>query len=967
MHRNPLSRWLTAALGLVVLALLASGAWFLNVQEQGLRRETEADLGAIARLKVDQITQWRAERLADAAVIAKDPFLVEVIARWLAAPQVEDAGQILAYFRSLQEHYHYYDVLLADAEGQVRLSLGGYVGPLHDDVAQAQAAALADRRPALSRLHAGPGDLPPHIDTIAPLFAGQAGTSEPLGAIILQSDARQFLYPLIQTWPTPSDSAETLLVRREGDEVLFLNDLRFQPGAALTLRFPLDQADLPAVMAVQGREGVVQGVDYRGVEVLAALQAVPDSPWFLVAKMDEAEALATLRRETTLILALLLGLVFTAAVGGAAIWQRSAAAHYRAVYQAEQRHRVTLMSVGDGVITTDVEGQVELLNPAAEALTGWSQAEARGERLAEVFHIVDEETRRPAEDPVHRVLREGRVVGLANHTLLLARDGTARPIADSGAPIRDEKGEISGVVLVFQDQTEERAAQKALRESQELNQAIIDCSPLALYSIDLEGDVLSWNASAERIFGWTADEVIGKPLPIVPPDKEKEFASLRERLRAGQGFSGMEIVRQKKDGTRFTASLSTAPLYDDQGNIYGIMAALEDITERKRAEAEREAALEALRESEDKFKHVFEAANVGKSITLPGGEINVNQAFADMLGYTREELSGRTWQELTPADEIESIQKMLAPLLEGKKGADRLTKRYLHKDGSHVWADVSVAMRRDDAGRPLYFVTTIVDISRRKRAEEEIKALNAELEARVKARTRELHEAQEQLVRQERLAVLGQLAGGIGHELRNPLGVISNAVYFLKLVQPDASDEAQEYLHILESEARNAAKIVDDLLDFARIKSVDREPVSAEELAAAALARYPAPAGVDVMLDFPAALPALHVDPGQMQQVLGNLLTNAYQAMPGGGALTISARQEDRVVAFSVADTGAGIPPQTLDKIFEPLFTTRARGIGLGLAVSHNLVEANDGRIEVDSKPGKGSTFTLFLPKAKDG
>jgi two-component system cell cycle sensor histidine kinase/response regulator CckA len=264
----------------------------------------------------------------------------------------------------------------------------------------------------LTDLRAGPGDLLPRIDTIAPFFAGTGETSDLAGAVVLQNDARQFLYPLIQSWPTPSDSAETLLVRRDGDDVLFLNDLRHQANTALTLRFPLSRTDLPMVMAALGREGVVQGVDYRGVAVLAALKAVPNSPWFLVAKVDAEEALSVWRRESALILALFLGLMLAATAATGVVWQGNQKAHYQALFQAEAarlaseaRHRTTLLSVGDGVIVTDAEGRVELLNPVAEA---------QGRPLAEVFHIVNEETHQPVENPGARVLREGRVVGLAN-------------------------------------------------------------------------------------------------------------------------------------------------------------------------------------------------------------------------------------------------------------------------------------------------------------------------------------------------------------------------------------------------------------------------------------------------------------------------------------------------------------------------------------------------------------------------
>jgi two-component system, cell cycle sensor histidine kinase and response regulator CckA len=211
---------------------------------------------------------------------------------------------------------------------------------------------------------------------------------------------------------------------------------------------------------VTGKEGIFDGNDYRGSKVTAVLKGIPGSPWFIVAKEDTAELFAPSRFRAFLILALILGLAAAAAAVGVALRQRTEASAYRARLLAEtarregeERYRITLLSVGDGVISTDAIGKVELLNPVAEALTGWPQKEARGRRLEEVFHIVNEDTRDPVENPVARVAREGLVVGLANHTLLIGRDGAEHSIADSGAPIRNEAGEILGVVLVFRDVT----------------------------------------------------------------------------------------------------------------------------------------------------------------------------------------------------------------------------------------------------------------------------------------------------------------------------------------------------------------------------------------------------------------------------------------------------------------------------------------------------------------------------------
>ncbi len=251
-----------------------------------------------------------------------------------------------------------------------------------------------------------------------------------------------------------------------------------------------------------------------------------------------------------------------------------------------------------------------------------------------------------------------------------------------------------------------------------------------------------------------------------------------------------------------------------------------------------------------------------------------------------------------------------------------------------------------------------------RRAKEELKEYSQRLESTVT----ELSEAQEQLVRREKLAVLGQMAGSVSHELRNPLGAITNAVYYLNMVHTDADESTRECLDIISIEVGRSNKIITDLLDLTRIQSAERKEVTVSALVAQALLSQPPPGEINVRDSVASDLPPVCVDPEQIGgQVLVNLLANAYQAMPEGGELIISAQAEQDQAVISIADSGCGIPPENAEKIFEPLFTTKARGIGLGLAISRNLVQANGGSMCATSAgvPGQGSTFTIRLPLAQ--
>lgn len=264
------------------------------------------------------------------------------------------------------------------------------------------------------------------------------------------------------------------------------------------------------------------------------------------------------------------------------------------VYRREQeRWRVTLSSIGDAVISTDARGLVAFLNPVAEQLTGWKLADARNQHLDTVFHIVNEGTRKAVESPVAKVLRDGGIVGLANHTLLIAKDGTERPIDDSAAPILDAFGAILGVVLVFRDVSERRSAElAALRLA-----AIVEGSDDAIIGKDLNGTVTSWNPGAQRIFGYTEAEMIGKPIFILlPPDRYEEEQNILNRLQRGERVEHFDTLRVRKDGQCIHVSITVSPIRDGEGHIVGASKIARDVTALRTAQEQLRAHAAQLEE-----------------------------------------------------------------------------------------------------------------------------------------------------------------------------------------------------------------------------------------------------------------------------------------------------------------------------------------------------------------------------------
>jgi len=422
-------RTFVAAFVLVALVLVGCGYGYYRTQAAAIRLSKYESIAAISTTKVGQIVQWRKERLSDARRATRGPVLrreaAEIVHQTATPAVFEELRNIIAV---AQEDGVYANIFLVDPEGNVLLAAKDIQHPAVTPITkQALTAALASKEPVMSSFF--PDLKHVHIDTVA---AVRDAEGKAIGALILRSNAEDYLYPLIQSWPMPSRSAETLLVQREGNELVFLNELRHKKETALVLREPLSQTSLPAVQAVLGRQGMFIGKDYSGKAVMADLSAIPGTPWCLVAKVDQEEILAEARYRAAMTCLVVGAFILLAGSVTAFAYGRKQTGLLQRILDVERQERdnqemfrTTLYSIGDGVLTSDTQGCVREMNPVAEWLTGWTEAEARGRPLEEVFVIINHETRATVPNPVETVLRDGVVVGLANHTLN-TRSPTAR-------------------------------------------------------------------------------------------------------------------------------------------------------------------------------------------------------------------------------------------------------------------------------------------------------------------------------------------------------------------------------------------------------------------------------------------------------------------------------------------------------------------------------------------------------------
>ena len=477
--------------------MVAGGVWLYYVQAASLRERAEAELAAIASLKIDQIESWRTQHLRTAERLTESRLYAEIIEAWLDDPSAETAGGIVARMRAEQPSNDYFEVLLVDAEGIERLRLGEGNADIHGHVQDAVLDAIERGEPALTHLHIGPGDLPAHIDVIAPLYYQLDGELVSPGAIVLQSAAEDFLYPLVQSWPTPSETAETALVARDGEYALFLNDLRHVDGAALELRIPLTESDNPAVMAVTGVTGLVEGVDYRGERVFAYLAPIEGSEWFMVTKIDVDEALAEWRARAAAIVALVTGLVVLIVAGLGLAWQRSRADQLGALLAAERGLREKeqeLLSLFEaaplGLGTTRNRVFTDVSDRFCE-MAGYSRDELLG-MDSRMLYVDDDEYERVGRELYSTDLQDGPQTV---ETTFVRSDGTLVDVLVSAAAL-DPGDAARGASFAALDISERKRVEEQVSEHNALLESLVRISQTPV-------------ASAEEYLGFVLGEALG--------------------------------------------------------------------------------------------------------------------------------------------------------------------------------------------------------------------------------------------------------------------------------------------------------------------------------------------------------------------------------------------------------------------------------------------------------------------------
>jgi PAS domain S-box-containing protein len=550
-----------------------------------------------------------------------------------------------------------------------------------------------------------------------------------------------------------------------------------------------------------------------------------------------------------------------------------------------------------------------------------------------------------------RIMKSGKTADIEDEYV---QDGQKAFVHTVKTPVKDENDNVVGIIGIFWDVTGQKKAKEALRESEGRLKQLIECAPDAIYVNDLKGNFIDGNKQAEDLTGYSREELIGKNMLKVGllPRKYAPTAIkslMKSVLGQKTGPDAFELVR--KDGRRVNVEISTFPV--KRGGKVEVVGIARDITVRKEMEEKLRQYSEHLEElvkkrsqelleSEKRYSAVVEDASDGVALLQDGKIVFVNKKSLELIGYSKDELIGLPFMKLVSEKYYQIVQERYERRIAGEPVKPTYEIELIAKNGEHVPVELSAAVVGYQ-GRPADSII-VRDVRERKQMEE-------------------------QRSRLEKLAAIGEMATMVGHDLRNPLQSIDNTLYVLENLLGNCMREhsvpcqqqAGKMLQVISGSVDYASNIVRDLQDFSAIIPPKLENVDVNAIIKEVLGETKTPSNVEIVAEL-RLFPEISLDKYQMKRVFSNLVINALQAMESGGALTVSSEQAQGFVEICFRDTGKGIPRERMEKLFKAFSTTKARGMGMGLAICKKFVEGHGGSINVESEVGRGTTFKIRLP-----
>ena len=993
-------RYLVLSFVALSLCVPLLSALYVGLHIPQIEREAFANLAAIARLQADQIEDWLQKRSADLEVTMSRKYFIGRVTRLQHDNRPPLRAVVAKNLSAMRAAYEYKSVTLLDARGTVVLN-DGDLPNVTDETRTLLDQAATVRGVARSQASVA-SDGTPAMYFAAPLFqSGQDGKTTLTGFIMTGIDLRQRVFPYLEQWPTPSPSGETLLVQRNGNEVVYLSTRRQSPQAPTSLRAPLDHSEAPAVRAVLAdRPGVTTGVDYRGVLVLAAYRRIADSSWYLISKIDRAELLAPMWRNLLWIGAIALAATLAMMVALLALWRQREHSE-QLLLLAEKARADQLLSdflklpFVSMVIVSPKTRRFTRFNDQCCVLSGYSREELLEKTFedlthpddypqayAEVLKISSGETD-SATFEQRLIRKDGSVIfvnsdmkavrkanGSLDYLLGTAQDITPRKMHEmalgvANAQLQAKQTELSEQNAIL------RQAETALRSSIERYEAVTQSSNDALVNADSDGIIVAWNPGAEKIFGYSSAEIIGQPLERLMPQRYRAAHPTYMKRALSDGESQVvgrlvELTGLHRDGSEFDIDLSLTRWAVADG-IY-FTATMRDISQRKKTEQSLRLLSEAVRQSPESIVITDTQARIEF----------VNEAFVARTGYSRDEAIGQNPHILnsgqTPPD---AYAAMWAALARGESWKGEFFNQ--RKDGSVFVEFANVAPIRQADGSISHYVAVKEDVTEKKRLAEELDNYRFHLEEVVNVRTAQLAEAS---VKAEAASVAkSSFLANMSHEIRTPMNAIVGLTHLLRNSEP--TPKQLDRLTKIDAAAAHLLELINNILDLSKIEAnkmtleeADFSLMSVFDGVRSMIADLAREKRLTLVQLTDNAPPWLRGDPNRLRQALLNYAANAVKFTEHGQitlrAMVLEENGQDLLLRFEVEDSGVGIAAEKLPNLFQAFeqadasTTRKYGGTGLGLAITRRLAQLMGGDAGVTSERQRGSTF-WFTARLKRG
>lgn len=719
MNRNRVI-FLSGTIALLTLVAILGNLFNTSLKEKMIAG-SQNELVSVAKLKADNIENWYADELADAQIIAQNKYLIDHVIAFRKSKSKADSLVLNQHLKSIIAEHGYHEILLIAKSMDVFASSQSQKKPLTHNLIENAQLVFQNKVESTSYLYVDEFSDSIFIDFLSPLEID--GFKEKL-VVVFRVNPLGFLFPLVQNWPVPSQTAENSIFKIENDSIVFLNELRHIKKKALSVKIPLSNINAVAVKAFFDAEKLHEGLDYRNVETVAYGSPINGTPWFLLSKTDTSELYSKVQNQSRLINLVIVFLLMLILFLLAFLYSNSQKNVYKKLWLAQEEFKTTLYSIGDGVITTDKNGNITHMNPVAEKLTGWSEHEARGFFIEKVFHIVNEVSNEKVPSPVSMVLDNGNIVGLANHTLLISKSGKKVPIADSGAPILDESRNITGVVLVFRDQTYDRQQLAIIDEQRRRLYTLMSNLPGMAYRCKNDAD---WtmefvSKGCFELTGYNDYEIEQNKLisygKLIHPKFFVYVQNEVDKALASKKYFEIQYIIIDRKGTERWVWEKGQGIYDENGEVYAIEGFINDISQLKEIESQ-------LRQSENLFQTM--ALNLGVGIfktDAKGYTTFVNPKYCEMTGLSADEAKGLGWLKNIHPDDKQKLNNNWSNTLLTK--SERVEDyRFINPlTNKTVWVSGRVTPEFDNENNILGYIGYISDITEMVHNEQEISHKN---------------------------------------------------------------------------------------------------------------------------------------------------------------------------------------------------------------------------------------------------